>query len=350
MPGGGPQLRQPSGHRGGAELGVRLAGRPSPPRGGGEPGAGDRGARGAGPAAPGHLPLLPSQLRRPDAQAAPSGRGRRLPDGDARQPQQPRPRRRAGDGGAGARDGGRPRRDVPLPRRVPRAPHLERDDRQPGGALRRPRAEAGRRHRSRRGGPLHSRADVPAARRADRPGARRRPGAHRPRGTGAVLRTDTIGTAVLTAGTTGLGAVDPIDEALALRERYGVRLHVDAAYGGFHAIPAWSGSADVPAAPYAPSRSATRWWSTPTSTASNPTAAAACSSATPRWAASTSTTRRTPTSPPPSSTSARSAWSAPGRGPRPPRCGPLSSSSPSPTRGWARSSPPAGGRPHAWPA
>ncbi|MGO8686856.1 MAG: pyridoxal phosphate-dependent decarboxylase family protein [Candidatus Dormibacteria bacterium] len=65
-----------------------------------------------------------------------------------------------------------------------------------------------------------------------------------------VLRTDTIGTAVLTAGTTGLGAVDPIDEALALRERYGVRLHVDAAYGGFHAIPAWSGSADVPAAPY----------------------------------------------------------------------------------------------------
>jgi glutamate/tyrosine decarboxylase-like PLP-dependent enzyme len=37
----------------------------------------------------------------------------------------------------------------------------------------------------------------------------------------------------LTAGTTGLGAVDPIHEALRLRERYGVRLHVDAAYGGF---------------------------------------------------------------------------------------------------------------------
>ena len=42
-----------------------------------------------------------------------------------------------------------------------------------------------------------------------------------------------IGTAVLTGGTTGFGAVDPIDEALALRERYGVRIHVDAAYGGF---------------------------------------------------------------------------------------------------------------------
>jgi len=42
-----------------------------------------------------------------------------------------------------------------------------------------------------------------------------------------------IGTAVLTGGTTGFGAVDRIDEALALRERYGVRIHVDAAYGGF---------------------------------------------------------------------------------------------------------------------
>ena len=42
-----------------------------------------------------------------------------------------------------------------------------------------------------------------------------------------------IGTAVLTGGTTGFGAVDRIDAALALRERYGVRIHVDAAYGGF---------------------------------------------------------------------------------------------------------------------
>ena len=65
-----------------------------------------------------------------------------------------------------------------------------------------------------------------------------------------VLRTETVGTVVLTAGTTALGAVDPIDEALALRERYGVRLHVDAAYGGFHAILAWSGSAGIPAGPY----------------------------------------------------------------------------------------------------
>jgi glutamate/tyrosine decarboxylase-like PLP-dependent enzyme len=48
-----------------------------------------------------------------------------------------------------------------------------------------------------------------------------------------------VGTVVLTAGTTGLGAVDPIAEALALRDRYGCRLHVDAAYGGFFALLAW---------------------------------------------------------------------------------------------------------------
>jgi glutamate/tyrosine decarboxylase-like PLP-dependent enzyme len=65
-----------------------------------------------------------------------------------------------------------------------------------------------------------------------------------------LLRTETIGTVVLTAGTTALGAIDPIDEALTLRERYGVRLHVDAAYGGFHAILARAGSGGIPAAPY----------------------------------------------------------------------------------------------------
>jgi glutamate/tyrosine decarboxylase-like PLP-dependent enzyme len=45
-----------------------------------------------------------------------------------------------------------------------------------------------------------------------------------------------VGTVVLTGGTTGVGAVDPIDEALALRECHGVRIHVDAAYGGFFAL------------------------------------------------------------------------------------------------------------------
>ena len=64
-----------------------------------------------------------------------------------------------------------------------------------------------------------------------------------------LLRTGRVGTVVLTAGTTGLGAVDPIHEALPLAERYGVRLHVDAAYGGFFALLAWAGDPLVPAAP-----------------------------------------------------------------------------------------------------
>ena len=41
-----------------------------------------------------------------------------------------------------------------------------------------------------------------------------------------------------TLGTTAIGAVDPLDEIVALRERYGFRVHVDAAYGGyFRLIP-----------------------------------------------------------------------------------------------------------------
>jgi glutamate/tyrosine decarboxylase-like PLP-dependent enzyme len=52
----------------------------------------------------------------------------------------------------------------------------------------------------------------------------------------ALCRSGGIGTVVLTGGTTGLGAVDPIGEALALRDRYGVRIHVDAAYGGFFTL------------------------------------------------------------------------------------------------------------------
>ncbi|WP_055495927.1 aminotransferase class I/II-fold pyridoxal phosphate-dependent enzyme [Streptomyces sp. TP-A0356] len=66
-----------------------------------------------------------------------------------------------------------------------------------------------------------------------------------------LLRTGKVGTVVLTAGTTGLGAVDPVHEALALRERHGVRIHVDAAYGGFFTLLAGAdGPAGLPPAPW----------------------------------------------------------------------------------------------------
>jgi glutamate/tyrosine decarboxylase-like PLP-dependent enzyme len=65
-----------------------------------------------------------------------------------------------------------------------------------------------------------------------------------------LLATGQVGTVVLTAGTTGLGAVDPIHEALTLRERYGVRLHVDAAYGGFFTLIADDSADGVPSAPW----------------------------------------------------------------------------------------------------
>ncbi len=66
-----------------------------------------------------------------------------------------------------------------------------------------------------------------------------------------LLRTGGIGTVVLTAGTTGLGTVDPIHEALALRERYGVRIHVDAAYGGFfRLLSGLDGPEGLPEAPW----------------------------------------------------------------------------------------------------
>jgi tyrosine decarboxylase/aspartate 1-decarboxylase len=47
------------------------------------------------------------------------------------------------------------------------------------------------------------------------------------------LRKGDVGTVVVTMGTTAIGAVDPLDEILALREKYGFRVHVDAAYGGY---------------------------------------------------------------------------------------------------------------------
>ena len=137
-----------------------------------------------------------------------------------------------------------------LPR--PGPPDLERDDRQPRGAVGRARGAPGQAHRALRRRALHPRAHVRAARRDRHGGRRRRRRAHRPRrACEAECARGDVGTVVLTTGSTGLGAIDRVDEALALRERYGVRLHADAAYGGFFTLLAAATIRSSPPRPYA---------------------------------------------------------------------------------------------------
>jgi len=50
-----------------------------------------------------------------------------------------------------------------------------------------------------------------------------------------VARGD-VGTVVTTLGTTATGSVDPLPEILTLREKYGFRIHADAAYGGYFVL------------------------------------------------------------------------------------------------------------------
>jgi glutamate/tyrosine decarboxylase-like PLP-dependent enzyme len=134
------------------------------------------------------------------------------------------------------------------------------------------------------------------------------------------LRKGDVGTVVVTLGATAIGAVDPLDEILALSQKYGSRVHVDAAYGGYFRL--------IPEALGEP---------------------AAYSFAIRTWDASTSTIRRIPTSLQSSCTWVRSVWNA--REPEPPPlpCGPRSS--------FSRSSlgaslpvglPDAGRRPSSW--
>jgi glutamate/tyrosine decarboxylase-like PLP-dependent enzyme len=52
----------------------------------------------------------------------------------------------------------------------------------------------------------------------------------------SLLAEGDVGTVVATMGTTGLGAVDPLQEILALRERHDFRIHADAAYGGYFGL------------------------------------------------------------------------------------------------------------------
>ena len=54
----------------------------------------------------------------------------------------------------------------------------------------------------------------------------------------ALLATGTIGTVVVTLGTTAVASVDPLDHIVALRNKYKFRIHVDAAYGGYFTLAA----------------------------------------------------------------------------------------------------------------
>jgi len=67
----------------------------------------------------------------------------------------------------------------------------------------------------------------------------------------ARLRAGGVGTVVATLGTTSLGALDPIEQIVALCSRHGARLHVDAAYGGFFATLADGAEPGVERAPFA---------------------------------------------------------------------------------------------------
>jgi tyrosine decarboxylase / aspartate 1-decarboxylase len=50
------------------------------------------------------------------------------------------------------------------------------------------------------------------------------------------LKLGDVGTVVVTTGTTATGSVDPLVEILELRQKYGFRVHVDAAYGGYFVL------------------------------------------------------------------------------------------------------------------
>ncbi len=48
-----------------------------------------------------------------------------------------------------------------------------------------------------------------------------------------LLDLGNIGTVVATVGTTATGSIDPLPDLLNLREKYGFRIHIDSAYGGY---------------------------------------------------------------------------------------------------------------------
>ncbi len=64
------------------------------------------------------------------------------------------------------------------------------------------------------------------------------------------LKAGKVGTVVATIGTTSLGALDPLEKIIPLCRNHNVRVHADAAYGGFFMLLAQQKSSLINAAPY----------------------------------------------------------------------------------------------------
>ena len=190
----------------------------------------------------GNYPFFHPDYAGPDAQAAAPGRGRRLPGRDADQPEQPRARRRPGHRGDGE-GGGRPAgRDVRAAR-APRPPHLQRHDRQPRGAVRGPGAaapagpsRAARRRTTRTDGC----AGLLGVAGGQGRGGRRGPDGPGRAGRGTGPRRGRHGGGDRGHHRPGRDRPGARGRSRCAR-RHGVRVHVDAAYGGFFTLLARAG-------------------------------------------------------------------------------------------------------------
>ena len=52
----------------------------------------------------------------------------------------------------------------------------------------------------------------------------------------SILKKGDVGTVVVTMGSTATGSVDPLPEIIAFQDRFGFRIHADAAYGGYFTL------------------------------------------------------------------------------------------------------------------
>ena len=135
------------------------------------------------------------------------------------------------------------------------------------------------------------------------------------------LREGGVGTVVVTAGTTSLGALDDVGAAASSARAHGARLHVDAAYGGFFALLADGREPGVDPRPFAAIAAADSVVVDPHKHGLQPYGCGCVLFRDPRSPGSTSTTRPTRTSPRASCIPARRRSSAPAPAPRRRRSG-----------------------------